>query len=174
MGYDSIRYAGAYLGYGIHSERLINYGKFSCESAACKGILKQVTDKLDSRFKSFLKAKLNDSVPEEYSIMKFVIGYDKLIAKYEVSPFDYPDLMYGYNVAKFVKRPKNLNLINEFNFPQSFPKNCADLLAEFLSRNRFEYKEKEGKAIDVILTESDIKKDPIEFYYGLYGFIETC
>ena len=141
MGCDTISYSAVYLGFEIESGEVVDFGNRKCDEKIDPDFLCDVSEKLQKKFTSFLNKKFGDSVPEGFLKMGFILDYSELLAEYEVSPCDFPKLVFGYNLENSMKKLKNLNSISEIDFPRSFPKNCLNILAEFLA----EYKLKQGR-----------------------------
>lgn len=158
MGHDTISHSGTYLGFEIDSGEVINYGDYDVKRTIDSTDLYNISNQLDKKFKSFLKKKFNYSIPIEFSSMFFYLDYKKLLAAYEVIPITYPNLVYGYDMEKCIGKQKNLNAIKEIKFPGMFPKNCLDILAEFLAEYNLEHCH-EDKVVKLTNTKSNYGDD---------------
>lgn len=93
--------------------------------------------------------------------MFFYLDYKELLAAYEVQPISYPNLVYGYYMENCIGKQKNLNAIKEIKFPGKFPKNCLDILAEFLAEYKLEHGH-EDKVVKLTNTNSNYNDEDEE------------
>lgn len=196
MGCDSISYSRVIFGFEIASKEVINYGRIDSQKKIYDEDCVEISNRVDKKFKSFLKKKFNDSIPKEFSSIHFFMGYNELLATYESCPVSYPQLVYGYDMEAFVEKQKNLNKIKETKFPGNFPKNCLDTLAEFYVEYKLRQKrdnkvvklsnydeddedeksDNESESENDALPESEVKKFKAtiskNIRFGLHGFVQ--
>lgn len=155
MGCDSVYHAGIRLGFLIKSDEVLNLKDYSTEYCLDPEQTDPIIQKLGESFNKFLKKKFDESISESFSAMEFTMFYSKVLATYDVKPYGYPLLSFGYDLYQLHNEPKNLNSIGDVNFTCNFPPNCLDILAEFYAETKIKQDRKNKKTKKSKSDESD-------------------
>lgn len=180
MGHSSIGYGGVIYGYSIFSGHVLNMENQKYDECMSYDYIEAITEIIEGKFWSFMHKKLKDSIPEGYAKMKFKIAYRELIANYDTNPYNYPDVLFGYDLDDFTNSPKDLSFIVD-NFPSDFEEVCAEFYAKLKRNGKVSYEDGEqsdssdndttSESSDIEPSEADIAETMAKLSFGLHGCV---
>ena len=169
MGHSSIGYRGVVYGFSIDSDEIFDLKEHKSDERLCYDLIEEMTENINYEFCDFLISKFgDDSVPDGYNKIILKIAYEELIANYELTPYDHPKLIMGYDLDDFTRKPEDLSFIVD-----NFPPDLADVCAEFYAKFEFKQDCKSDEDSSESETEINIRRKYFvkRLIFGLHGYV---